>query len=187
VSTREQFLSARVAQLEQQLRDAGIVPASAPNAGPGQEEVDRLAAIVASKYPVLALKGERDRLGFALALIYLQTARRVPDPVTRYATAFWVAEAERTLGAAGGISVKAFAAAAVASRVAYADLARFPYDCAWGLSQGTGARSLAWRETLTTRDIPPPTKVHPAPERRGPQAVDIRGGNAAVGPYGVGY
>src|SRR5690242_2731334 len=61
--THEQQLRARIAQLEDQLRANGIVPASPPNAGPSQEEADALAAIVAHRYSQLALKDERDRRG----------------------------------------------------------------------------------------------------------------------------
>ena len=179
--THEQQLRARIAQLEDQLRANGIVPASPPNAGPSQEEADALAAIVAHRYSQLALKDERDRRGFALALVYLQTARRQQAPNTRYATNYFIGEAERALGVTGGISVRAFAAAALASRVAYADPTNFPYDLAWGLGLSSGPRSLAWRETLATRQVPEPTKVYPAPERRGPRPIDIHGGNSAVG------
>jgi hypothetical protein len=175
--------------LRRQLLRAGVAPAS-PTDLPDDDQTDALLALIVKRWPVLSPPtGAVARAGyeeeFHGSLYFLAHARRRETPDAGCFTSYWISGAERFLSERGWpstITGKPFCAAAIASRVTYAPLTRFPFDLSWGLALGTARPSALWRETLRVGKLLEPVKVkEPLPADRA-APVTVRGGGNGVGP-----
>jgi len=116
--------------------------------------------MVAAAYPILQ-PGNREENQFALAMRWAAYARRQPEPNELYFWSYWLDGCKAWLGRqgySGGVTLRPFTAALVASGVSYAPLLRYPHDLAFGLALGEISEpSAAWRDVL--RDgVPKPTE-----------------------------
>src|SRR5262249_7926518 len=131
----------QVAQLEEQIRSAGMVPVTAKP--PDDRPFKQLWGIVTAKYPCLQEASRRIDHGgehieqFKLAIRYMSYARRAPAPDTRYSTSYWIDQAEhclRGLGCSPSLRTHVFTAAAIVSGVPYAPMDQYPHNLAFGLT-----------------------------------------------------
>lgn len=155
-------------RLRAMLARAGVtVPPSAEL--PNEEELDKLIAMVEAAHPRLKCPdGSKEFIAANKtevfnAIHFLCFAFRTEKLATQRSPAFWF-DALREWAANRGyanvkVNLRPFTVAAIASRVAYSPIDNYPY-LSFGLSLGgVGQPSTAWRDTLRTRTLVPPTET----------------------------
>jgi len=159
----------RIAELEREnaslrarLRSAGLMPP--PCDLPNDSEIDQLIRLVEAAHPALRPGPEEPhhRRHFQNALHHLCFVRRTDHLNESYALSYFVDEATawcRRFGIAGGVSLRSFCSAAVASKIRASTFGRFPFDVALALSLGGAASpSNIWRNVLAN-GLPPPLEL----------------------------
>jgi hypothetical protein len=154
------------AKLKAKLQRLGLMPKTVDL--PNDAEVDQLIALIEAAHPALKPVPQQH---FANALHFLTFAYRA-DEFSKYATTVHLDECSvwlQKFDIAGGTSMKAFIAAAIASRFKHSKTDDFPFvELAIGL--GASARPVsAWRVTLKENKVPPPTE----PKRRAPAQAQV--------------
>ena len=168
-------LQQECARLRRRLSLAGVVelpPADLPSA----EEADRLLAMVTGAYPKLRCPDDglpTFKAQFRNALSWLAFVYRTDKLATQYAPTFWC-DAYREWATRQGFAdtsmgLRPFAAACIASGIAYTSPSDYPY-MSFGLSLGGAGRpSAAWRSVLEN-GLAPPTE----PKRPRPRGIEQR-------------
>ena len=173
-------------KLKAKMKRLGLLPQSVEL--PDEREVDKLIALVESAHPKLkpAANEPNHKQHFANAIYFLSFAYR-SDNFSQYATTVHLDEATtwmQRFDIAGGTSMKAFVAAAIASRFGHSKTDDFPFGIELAIGLGASARpTAAWRVTLRDGKVPPPieSKKH-APQIT--QQLDLTPGMRTVrGPW----
>ena len=167
-------LEQRISELEKEnsklkakLQRVGLLPKSVDL--PNDTEVAKLLSLVEEVHPTLKREPNETnhKQYFANAIYFLSFAYR-RDEFSEYSLgvhadecATWLQRFEIN----GGTSMKAFVAAAIASRFKYSSPHEFPLQIELGIGLGASARPVAaWRVTLRDGKVPAPSEPkRPAP------------------------
>jgi len=148
--------------LRSKLQRVGLLPATVDR--PSSAELDQLIALVADAHPTLkptANEASTYKQHFSNALHFLTFAFR-SDTFSSYAVTVHLDECAvwlQKFDIAGGTSLRAFVAAAIASRFKYSSPRDFPFGLELGIGLGASARpAAAWRITLRDRKLLPPSE-----------------------------
>ncbi len=141
---------------------------------PNAEELDRLLAMVAEKYRVLACPADADqashRRQFAAAIEFLCYVFRPGRINSAYAASVWVDLCREWMNKRiypAEMTLRPFVAAVVASGIKHEPLDQFPFALNFAISLGSASRpSSAWRASLN--GIPEPV----APRRPRPRVAE---------------
>jgi hypothetical protein len=145
-------------KLKAKLKKVGLLPQSVDL--PNENEVDRLIALVEEAHPKLkpAENETSHRQHFANAIYFLSFAYRAEN-FSQYQATVHLDECTTWLqkfDIAGGTSMKAFVAGAIAQRFNHSKTDDFPFGIELAIGLGSSARPFAgWRVTLRNGRVPP--------------------------------